>query len=87
MRILVTGMSGTGKSSALVELGRRGLRIVDTDSTEWSEWFPDADGGRGEWRWREDRMAELPATADERRPLEEVVADLVAIGQESRSTR
>lgn len=66
MRVLVTGMSGTGKSSALVELGRRGFRVVDTDSTEWSEWFPDANDGRGEWLWREDRMAELLAAPDER---------------------
>jgi AAA domain len=65
-RILVTGMSGTGKSSALRELERRGFRVVDTDSTEWSEWFPDADGGRGEWLWREDRLADLLATPDER---------------------
>jgi hypothetical protein len=36
-------MSGTGKSTALAELGRRGFRVVDTDApwTEWSE----ADGG------------------------------------------
>ena len=30
-KILVTGMSGTGKSSALAELDRRGYRVVDTD--------------------------------------------------------
>ena len=59
-RLLVTGMSGTGKSSALVELGRRGFRVVDTDSTEWSEWDPAAEDG-GEWLWREDRMAALLA--------------------------
>ena len=33
--ILVTGMSGTGKSTALAELGRRGHRIVDTDDPGW----------------------------------------------------
>jgi dephospho-CoA kinase len=55
--VFVTGMSGTGKSSALRELGRRGHRVVDTDSTEWSEWVPAAD----EWRWREDRIARLLA--------------------------
>jgi len=60
-RVLVTGMSGTGKSTALAELARRGFRVVDTDSRSWSEWAPDADGGRGEWLWREDRMAELLA--------------------------
>jgi predicted ATPase len=30
-RILITGMSGTGKSTLLAELGRRGHRTVDTD--------------------------------------------------------
>src|SRR5919202_6052823 len=64
MRVLVTGMSGTGKSSALAELEKRGFRVVDTDSTEWSEWVPEAD----EWLWREDRMAELLAE-DGERPL------------------
>jgi dephospho-CoA kinase len=29
--ILVTGMSGTGKSTALAALARRGHRVVDTD--------------------------------------------------------
>ena len=57
MRVLVTGMSGTGKSTALAELARRGYRVVDTDSPEWSEWVPGAD----EWLWREDRIAELLA--------------------------
>jgi dephospho-CoA kinase len=57
MRVLVTGMSGTGKSTALIELEKRGYRVVDTDSREWSEWVPGAD----EWLWREDRMAALLA--------------------------
>jgi len=30
-RVLVTGMSGTGKSTVLGELRRRGHRVVDTD--------------------------------------------------------
>jgi dephospho-CoA kinase len=57
MRVLVTGMSGTGKSTALAELAKRGFRVVDTDSRDWSEWVPGAD----EWLWREDRMAQLLA--------------------------
>jgi dephospho-CoA kinase len=43
VRVLVTGMSGTGKSSALVELEKRGYRVVDTDSRDWSEWILAAD--------------------------------------------
>jgi predicted ATPase len=53
-RILVTGMSGTGKSTALAELARRGFRTVDTDEPVWS--VEDADGGR--W-WDEQRIDEL----------------------------
>jgi hypothetical protein len=59
-------MSGTGKSTALAELGRRGFRVVDTDLPGWSEWVPGPAGGDGEWLWREDRMAELLASEDER---------------------
>jgi len=55
-RILVTGMSGTGKSSALAELARRGFRTVDTDDPGWT--VEDAEGGR--W-WDEERIARLLA--------------------------
>ena len=55
-RILVTGMSGTGKSSALAELARRGFRTVDTDEPGWT--VEDAEGGR--W-WDEERIAQLLA--------------------------
>jgi dephospho-CoA kinase len=54
-RILLTGMSGTGKSSALVELEKRGFEVVDTDSGGWSIWSDAEDG----YVWREDRIAEL----------------------------
>ncbi len=67
--VLVTGMSGTGKSSALVELGRRGYRVVDTDDPGWTEWVGsphEADGG--EYLWVEDRMTELLGV-DDPRPL------------------
>lgn len=64
-RVLVTGMSGTGKSSALAELERRGFRVVDADLAEWSVWIPPTDEAEGEWLWREDRMAELLAEEDE----------------------
>jgi len=55
-RILVTGMSGTGKSSTLAELARRGFRTVDTDDPGWT--VEDAEGGR--W-WDEERIAQLLA--------------------------
>jgi dephospho-CoA kinase len=56
-RILVTGMSGTGKSSALAELARRGFDVVDTDEPGWTRWSA-ADGGHV---WDEERLAELLA--------------------------
>jgi dephospho-CoA kinase len=59
-RVLLTGMSGTGKSSALAELERLGFQVVDTDVGGWTEWS-DADGG---YVWREDRIAQLLARED-----------------------
>jgi dephospho-CoA kinase len=56
-RILVTGMSGTGKSSALAELGRLGFRVVDTDDGGWTAWSEEAGG----YVWREAAMADLLA--------------------------
>ena len=58
--ILVTGMSGAGKSTALAELARRGHRVVDTDEADWSEDVPLAHGGT-ERLWREDKMNALLA--------------------------
>ena len=49
-RILITGMSGTGKSTLLGELARRGHHTVDTDYDGWEQ----ADG-----RWDEARMTLL----------------------------
>lgn len=54
--VLVTGMSGTGKSSALAELARRGHAIVDTDYGDWIAEEPGA-----ERLWREQRIDELLA--------------------------
>ena len=53
----MTGMSGTGKSTVLAELRKRGLEVVDTDEPGWSEWSIEEDG----FVWREDRIAELLA--------------------------
>jgi dephospho-CoA kinase len=52
-------MSGTGKSTALAELRKRGFDVVDTDEPGWTEWS-DEDGG---YLWEEDRVAELLARA------------------------
>jgi broad-specificity NMP kinase len=71
-RILVTGMSGTGKSSALAELCRRGYRVVDTDDPGWREYREVVDSSdelrRGEWLWVEERITGLLDT-DDGRPL------------------
>lgn len=52
-RVLVTGMSGVGKSSLLAELSRRGYRTVDTDYGGYT-------GEDG--LWREERIAALLST-------------------------
>jgi dephospho-CoA kinase len=56
--VLITGMSGTGKSTLLVELARRGHEVVDTDTDEWSHWITRADGSL-DWIWRDAEMTTL----------------------------
>jgi dephospho-CoA kinase len=51
--ILVTGMSGTGKSTVLAALAERGFRTVDTDFGDW------IDESGGERLWRADRIEDL----------------------------
>ena len=58
-RILVTGMSGTGKSTVLAELARRGHHVVDTDDEGWADDVPLSDGSGTARLWREDRIGEL----------------------------
>jgi dephospho-CoA kinase len=55
----VTGMSGTGKSSALAELARRGHRVVDTVDGGFSEEVPPSERRKREQLWREDRIDAL----------------------------
>jgi shikimate kinase len=52
-RVLITGMSGVGKSSVLQELARRGYRTVDTDYGDYHETID------RETLWREDRIDAL----------------------------
>ena len=56
--VLITGMSGTGKSAALAELAKRGHRVVDTDYGDWIEdvRLPD---GSVEPLWNEERIDAL----------------------------
>jgi dephospho-CoA kinase len=54
-RVLLTGMSGTGKSALVEALAQRGFKAVDTDYG-YCEVAPS-----GEWVWNEARIQELLA--------------------------
>jgi predicted ATPase len=62
--VLVTGMSGTGKSTVLAELARHGHETVDTDDPGW---IVEVDTPQGpEPMWDLDRCSRLhrtPATS------------------------
>lgn len=66
-RILLTGMSGTGKSTVIRELASRGYRAVDADDDGFSGevGVPDDEltglGPGRDWVWREDRIGALLA--------------------------
>jgi shikimate kinase len=70
-RVLLTGMSGTGKSTLIRLLAARGYKAVDTDTDEWSEWVTipgdgagDGGGAERDWVWREERIRGLLASED-----------------------
>ncbi|HEX6508341.1 MAG TPA: AAA family ATPase [Chloroflexota bacterium] len=76
-RVLLTGMSGTGKSTLVNALAARGFKAIDLDTDEWSEWVPvagvDPFGSPADqvlvwhnqdWVWREDRVSRLLALED-----------------------
>jgi dephospho-CoA kinase len=58
MRVLLTGMSGTGKSAVVRALAARGYKAIDTDDG-WCQALPD-----GRQIWREDAIGALLATED-----------------------
>ena len=68
-RILLTGMSGTGKSSIIAKLTTRGYKAIDADSATYSEWVS-ADGNPTgakegqDWMWQVERIQNLLNTED-----------------------
>lgn len=58
-RVLLTGMSGTGKSSVIAELRKRGFTTIDMDEPGWS--VQDTEGNQ---LWCEDRLRGILALAD-----------------------
>jgi len=75
-RILLTGLSGTGKSTIITALAAHGYKAVDADGVEYSQWAAvgsaasplEAPGTPVEvdrdWVWREDRIQALLSTED-----------------------
>ena len=57
--VLLTGMSGAGKSTVLGELARRGHSVVDTDDGDWIQHVPLPGRPESEPLWREDAMTDL----------------------------
>ena len=57
-RVLLTGMSGTGKSTVIGHLAARGYKAIDTDLNGLSWWTGT------EWLWNEERIQRLLANED-----------------------
>lgn len=73
-KVLITGMSGTGKTTIVLELSSRGYRAVDLDSDAYSMWItaapdlgdPDNEVKPGQdWVWQEDRVRALLSQHDD----------------------
>jgi shikimate kinase len=72
-RLLLTGMSGSGKSTVISALAARGYKALDLDCDAFSEWvgLNDASATPGspveadrDWMWRADRVHELLSIED-----------------------
>lgn len=64
--VLITGMSGTGKSTLIAGLARRGYNAVDLDDPPWSEYRIAEASGEREWLWRDDAVRQLLESPDAR---------------------
>jgi len=73
-KVLITGMSGTGKTTIVLELSSRGYRAVDLDCDAFSMWVTAAPGPDDsdnevkpgqDWVWREDRVRALLSQHDD----------------------
>ena len=72
-RVLITGISGTGKSVLIEVLQAHGHKAVDVDQDEYSQWVEvenehdeygsTVEPGR-DWVWRADRIQELLSKED-----------------------
>jgi dephospho-CoA kinase len=88
-RVLITGMSGTGKSTALAELARRGHRVVDADLSAWSIEVTSPTGSGAEQLWRQDAMDSLlarHAIGKHAHEQQRILADLKAVEPLLRAT-
>lgn len=69
--VLITGMSGTGKSSVIAALRERGFRAIDADTGGYShlvavpEDEPTGLEPGTDWVWDEERIEALLASADD----------------------
>jgi dephospho-CoA kinase len=70
IKLLITGLSGTGKSTLIERFAALGYKAVDLDSAEWSEFVEvhfEGDPASGDspvepnrdWVWHEDRVEAL----------------------------